>query len=102
MGSIYHLAIWQTDNLLDEIKKLYAQDFSLVCGHLNGGSTLPEIKTKCAVVIGNEGNGVSDSVADLCTKYRLPMYGFAESLNASVAAGIMIYETASIMNGKSR
>ncbi|MBQ2662327.1 MAG: RNA methyltransferase [Clostridia bacterium] len=102
MGSIYHLAIWQTDNLLDEIKKLYAQDFSLICGHLNGGSTLPEIKTKCAVVIGNEGNGVSDSVADLCTKYRLPMYGFAESLNASVAAGIMIYETASIMNGKSR
>ncbi|MBQ9832223.1 MAG: RNA methyltransferase [Clostridia bacterium] len=100
MGSIYHLSIWQTDNLAQELKKLYAQDFTMICGHLKGKAELPEIKQKCAIVIGNEGNGVSEQTADLCTKYRLPMYGFAESLNASVAAGIMIYEAAAVMNGK--
>jgi len=52
------------------------------------------------LVIGNEGNGVSDNVADMCHKYRLPMYGFAESLNAAVAAGILIYELARGMHAE--
>ena len=47
-----------------------------------------------ALVIGNEGNGVSDAVAARCLRYRLPMPGRAESLNAAVAAGILIYELA--------
>ena len=46
------------------------------------------------------GNGVSDNVADMCHKYRLPMYGFAESLNAAVAAGILIYELARQMHAE--
>ena len=44
------------------------------------------------LIIGNEGNGVSAAVAALCDKYRLRMFGRAESLNASVAAGIMMYQ----------
>ena len=40
---------------------------------------------------------MSDAVAALCDKYRLPMFGRAESLNASVAAGIMMYEIAKEM-----
>ena len=55
---------------------------------------------KCVLIIGNEGNGVSDEVAELCKKYRLTMYGRAESLNASVAAGILMYEIAHAMRGK--
>ena len=46
-----------------------------------------------AVVIGNEGNGVSSIVEDACDKHIiLPMSGNAESLNASVAAGIIMWE----------
>lgn len=55
---------------------------------------------RMCLVIGNEGNGVSDNVADMCHKYRLPMYGFAESLNAAVAAGILIYELARQMHAE--
>ena len=45
-----------------------------------------------ALVIGSEGNGVSPAVRDLATvRLRLPMRGLAESLNAAVAAGIMMY-----------
>ncbi|MBQ7114162.1 MAG: RNA methyltransferase [Clostridia bacterium] len=98
MGSVYHIPVWQGD-LQKEVGRLAEQGFKLVCGHLKGGSELPEPGEKCVLVIGNEGNGVSDAIADQCEKYRLPMYGRAESLNASVAAGILIYELARKMRG---
>lgn len=97
MGSVYHMPVWQGE-LATEIKRLKTQDFTLVCGHLHGGDTLPASTKKMCLVIGNEGNGVSDEVADMCNKYTLPMYGFAESLNAAVAAGILIYELAKGMH----
>ena len=98
MGSVYHLPIWQGD-LLGQLARMKEQGFTLVCGHLKGGDTLPPPGERCALVIGSEGAGVSDAVAALCEKYKLPMYGFAESLNASVAAGILIYELARRMRG---
>lgn len=48
---------------------------------------------KIAIVIGNEGSGISSLVAKKCDfLVKIPMYGKTNSLNASVAAGIMIYE----------
>ena len=48
---------------------------------------------KIALVIGNEGMGISNIVAKNCDSLaKIPMYGTTNSLNASVAAGIMIYE----------
>ncbi len=96
MGSIYHLPIWHCE-LTAELVKLRSQDFRLICGHLAGNGVLPDPGCRCALIIGNEGSGVSDAVAALCDKYRLPMFGRAESLNASVAAGIMMYEIAKEM-----
>ena len=96
MGSIYHMPVWQGD-LPTEIEKLKRQDYTLVCGHLKGEGTLPAATERMCLVIGNEGNGVSDNVADMCHKYRLPMYGFAESLNAAV---ILIYELARGMHAE--
>jgi len=52
-----------------------------------------EYKNNIAIVIGNEANGISEEVknfADILV--RIPMPGRAESLNASVAAGILMYE----------
>lgn len=97
MGSTYHLPLYMAEDLTAELKKLNAQGFTAICGHLKGSGELPDPGKKCVLVIGNEGHGVSDEAADLCRKYRLPMYGFAESLNASVAAGILIYELARTM-----
>jgi TrmH family RNA methyltransferase len=49
-------------------------------------------------VIGNEGNGVSEAVkASADVRIKIPIYGKAESLNASVAAGILIYKIKSIL-----
>ncbi len=99
MGSVYHIPLWQGE-LEQELPRLKQLGFSMICGHLAGQELLPPVGEKCVLVIGNEGNGVSDSVADMCEKYRLPMYGRAESLNASVAAGILMYQIAQAMRSR--
>ncbi len=54
---------------------------------------------KSAVIIGNEANGVSESMLQLADeKIKIPMTGKTESLNAAVATGIILYE----MNRKGR
>ncbi|MBR3383088.1 MAG: RNA methyltransferase [Clostridia bacterium] len=90
MGSTYHIPVWQGDLTL-ELPRLRSQGFGLVCGHLGGESRLPELPESRAIVIGNEANGVSPEVAAECFLYRLPMKGRAESLNAAVAAAILIF-----------
>lgn len=98
MGSAYHIPVYEGD-LKAELLKLKAAGNTLICGHLAGSETLPAINGGCVLVIGNEGSGVSDDIAEVCTLYRLKMRGRAESLNASAAASIMMYELSKLMNG---
>jgi len=52
-----------------------------------------EYTDKCVIVMGNEANGISEETENLCThRVTIPMTGNAESLNVSVACGIMLYE----------
>lgn len=99
MGSTYHLPIFAGD-VPSALDTLVSDGFLPLCGHLNGSETLPALPEKTVLVIGNEGNGVSDAVARRCTLYRLPMFGRAESLNASVAAGILLYALRNAINAK--
>jgi len=98
MGSTYHVLLWKGP-LSPALASLRERGFRCLCGHLQGKETLPDPGENCVVVIGNEGNGVSEEIAALCEPVRLPMYGRAESLNASVAAGLLLYETAKRMHG---
>lgn len=91
MGSTYHLPLWQGETA-DALDRLQREGFCCLCGHLVGDETPPAVSARMALVIGNEGNGVSDAVTARCTLWRLPMRGRAESLNAAVAAALMIYE----------
>lgn len=96
MGSTYHLPVWQGD-LLPQLDLLRQQGFSALCGDLRGSETLPALKQNVALVIGSEGNGVTPEVAQVCEGYRLPMRGRAESLNAAVAAGVLLYVVSEAM-----
>ena len=89
MGSTYHLPLY-IGPIEPELRKLQAQSFTCICGHLRGSETLPAITKRVALVVGNEGQGVSDGVAELCVPYRMPMKGRAESLNAAVFAALMM------------
>ena len=95
MGSTYHLPIY-IGSLNGALSRLREQGFCCICGHLKGSETLPAITKRTALVIGSEGQGVSDETAAFCTRYRMPMRGRAESLNAAVFAALMMQ---TILNG---
>ena len=96
MGSTYHLPVWQGE-LAAELHKMKQAGFTALCGDLHGSETLPALASNVALVIGSEGSGVSEEVLALCEGFRLTMRGRAESLNASVAAGVLLYVVSEAM-----
>lgn len=91
MGSVYHLPVAVTD-IPTALRTLNDQGYTCLCGHLKGSESLPPKTSKMALLVGNEGNGVTPEAAALCYAYRLPMPGHAESLNAAVFGAILLYE----------
>lgn len=94
MGAIFRVEILEKENLADEIKEIKRHGFKTMATDLATDSSIYDEKyTKCAVVIGNEANGVSKQILDIVDqKIKIPMLGKTESLNASVATGIILYE----------
>ena len=94
-GALENMRIAKVTNLTSTIKDLKDHGFWIVGTAMEADYDYREIdySGKIALVIGNEGNGISKSVKDSCDYIaRIPMNGKINSLNASVAAGIMIYE----------
>ncbi len=95
MGSGFRVPVRVTENLPEELNELRAQGYRVIVSALDG-APFYEGMPKCdkfALVIGNEARGVSDQVSAVAdVRLKLPMRGGAESLNAAVAAGIMMYE----------
>lgn len=94
MGSIFHIPILYYETFKDVVENLYSMGFNIYASALDGEDLYKtDLKGKTAVVIGNEANGMSQEDIMLCNKkIRIPMIGRAESLNASVAAAVIIYE----------
>lgn len=95
MGSFFRMNVHESMDLSElESYKLYGGilsddtvDYRIV--DYSGG---------IVIVVGNEANGVSDACKKMCTPIKIPIYGGAESLNAAVAAAIMMYEAANRRN----
>ena len=95
MGSIFRMRFSFPDSLADDLLKFRDQGYSVISSQLEGDSFYERknISPSFVLVIGNEGNGISGPVREVAThRLRLPMRGGAESLNAAVAAGIMMYD----------
>ena len=94
MGGIFRVKPIKSDDLVETLKDLQNHGFEVVVTSLDTDNSVYDIDYhKKVVVIGNEANGVSKEVQELADKkVKIPMLGKTESLNASVAAGIMIYE----------
>ena len=89
------MRISKVTNLVSTIKDLKDNGFWIVGTAMEADYDFKDIdyKGKVAVVIGNEGNGMSKVVRESCDYIaKIPMKGKINSLNASVAAGLMIYE----------
>ena len=97
MGSLFHLPLRVVQDLPAALAELRRAGFSVLSTELGGEPFYARqgVGPDAALVIGNEGNGVSPAVRAEATHHlSLPMRGRAESLNAAVAAGIMMYELA--------
>ena len=97
MGSIFrvpHLVVSDLGATLAELKEQHG--VSVYAAHLKGEKFYDEFdySVPTAFMIGNEGNGLTDEAASMATSYlKIPMEGQLESLNASVAASLLMYET---------
>ena len=93
-GMIFHINIIVRD-LPSLITKLKKDNYKIYGTKVDGGINVKDIslKRKYALVIGNEGNGVSEEVNNLCDEYLyIKMNKEVESLNAGVATSILLYE----------
>lgn len=92
MGSIFHLPVLYEDVVL-YASKLLARGYRVACADTAGTEDFSLEAARACLVIGSEARGVSEEMQSICTdRIRIPMFGQAESLNAAVAAGILIYK----------
>lgn len=96
MGSLFRVPFVCVESLNDALKEAKAHKVTVYAAHLKGTSNYNDIayEGRSAFLIGNEGNGLKDETADLADRYVLiPMSGKLESLNAAVAAAILMYNS---------
>ncbi|HHW69113.1 MAG TPA: 23S rRNA (guanosine(2251)-2'-O)-methyltransferase RlmB [Tenericutes bacterium] len=93
-GALDYVKITQVTNLKNTIEYLKKKGFWIVGTDMNGTDyDKIDYKGKICIIIGNEGNGMSRLVKESCDFIAsIPMKGKTNSLNASVATGIIIYE----------
>ena len=98
VGTLENVDICMVTNLVNTIKELKDNGFWIIGTDMEGTNYKDiDYKGKIAIVIGNEGHGLSRLTKDNCDFIaKIPMYGKVNSLNASVAAALVIYEA--VMN----
>ncbi len=95
MGSFFHVNYKCAENFTDELLKLKRLGFQIVLADLNGEdvSRFDGKNRKSVLVLSNEAKGASESVREVAdVKVAIAKLGAAESLNVSVAGGILLYE----------
>lgn len=94
MGAIFRVNVIECENLKETLKELQSKDYKVMTTSLKAKKSIYEVDyKKKIIVIGNEANGVSKEILYLADeKVIIPMLGKTESLNASVATGVILYE----------
>lgn len=95
MGSIFRMPFLYVEDFLAAMKLAQTAGVKLYATHLKGKAFYDEVEygEKSGIIIGNEAKGISDEAAEQADIYvKIPMSGKVESLNAAVAASIMMYE----------
>lgn len=94
-GALFHIPVCRCRNLLDSVRLLKAMGVRIVAASEKATSdyTRVDMKAPTAIIMGAEDTGISPSLLRDCDDMvSIPMRGNIESLNVSVAAGILIYE----------
>ncbi len=93
-GAIEYMPVARVTNIVKTMEQLKKQGLWFACADMKGLDYFDtDMKGAIGVVIGSEGDGVSRLVKENCDfTVAIPMYGKIASLNASVAAGLLLYE----------
>lgn len=97
MGSVFRMPFIYVEDLPTVVKMLGEKEIHTYAAHLKGKCSYEEedFTKGTAFLIGNEGNGLQDEVADAAEIYvKIPMCGEVESLNAAIAASVLMFEAA--------
>lgn len=97
MGSIYRMPFVYVEDLPNVVESLVEAGIHTYAAHLKGKNSYEEedYRSGTAFLIGNEGNGLRDEVADAAEIYvKIPMCGAVESLNAAIASSVLMFEAA--------
>ena len=95
MGSIYRVPFVYIEDVGKTIKEMQDMGIQIYAAHLKGERYYDSfaLEKPAGFLIGNEGNGLKKETADLADSYlKIPMEGSVESLNAAVAAALLMYE----------
>ena len=95
MGSIFRVPFVYVPDLAPVLEQMHAKGIYTYAAHLKGQKYYDSFSFRepTAFLIGNEGNGLSKEISDQAGQYiKIPMEGRVESLNASIAAALLMYE----------
>lgn len=97
MGSIYRMPVVYVEDLLELLDTFKKKGIKSYAAHLEGKNSYDQecYKDGTAILIGNEGNGLRDEVSQKADIWvQIPMKGQVESLNAAIAASVLMFEVA--------
>lgn len=95
MGSIFRVPMVYVDDLQEALRAMKQRGIALCAAHLQGSVAYDQVSYTGpnAFLIGNEANGLTEETAALSDlRVRIPMLGRVESLNAAVAASVLLFE----------
>jgi TrmH family RNA methyltransferase len=100
MGAIFRINVIEVNDLVKTTKEFKKHKIQVLATDVSTNYSIYDVNyNRSAIVIGNEGNGVSKEILDLADKrIKIPMLGKTESLNASVATGIVLYNAVRSLN----
>lgn len=94
-GALEKIHICRVNSLMKAVDELHLNGIKVFASEMTADSNLHQLKLTepCAVIMGSEDNGVYPALMKICDeKFKIPMAGDFESLNVSVAAGMILYE----------
>ena len=94
-GALEKIHVCRVNSLMKTVDELHLNGIKVFASEMTADSNLHELEFKepCAIIMGSEDNGVYPALMKICDqKFKIPMAGKFESLNVSVAAGMILYE----------
>lgn len=94
-GALENIAVCRVNSLMKTVEVLHLNGIKVFASEMTGTTSIFDVKLNepCAIVLGSEDKGIFPALLKICDEtFKIPMQGNFESLNVSVAGGMILYE----------